>query len=110
MSVKVTYEDQEYEFVGYFTSEGTHCLNRHGCLIPRALSEPVKGVAYFRLVPVRHTFNGVVYEEIGEKRSATFEEWFLNNSDWPEIWHQDHNSLTPHTILRPVEVVHGQDD
>ena len=104
--LKVTYEDQEYEFVGYSTSEGTHVLTFTGRLVPRTLPDGVPDAAYFRLVPVRHTFGGVVYEETGEKRSTTVGDCYLDNNSIPhlEIWYQSHNSLTPYTILRPVEV------
>ena len=55
--------------------------------------------------PTTHEFGGVKFEETGEKRSVTFEEWFLNKASIPysEIWHQSQNSITPYIILRPLQ-------
>ncbi len=113
MSLKINHEGDEYEFVGYLSHPGTmgatHYLAYDGSLKVSTAGK-VSGTAHFRLIPKRHTIGGIVYKETGEKRATTFEEWFLNNAGYPEIWHQDRNSTTQYTILRPVKVIDGQDD
>lgn len=99
--MKVTYEGQDYEFVGYNTSKGTHFLNYKGDLSPRSMRTGIEGIAYFHLVPVRHTFGGIVFEETGEERPAQPGEWILYDKAPVFI----SSGSSPFFILKPVEVI-----
>ncbi len=106
--LKVNYEGQEYEFVGYCDHEGaTHFLSGQGTL---EQTEPHNrfDVAWFRLVPVRHTFGGIVFEETGEVRQVEQGEWYLSREPVNEpVCHKDQNkTYRKYSILRPVEVLY----
>ncbi len=106
--MKINYEGQEYEFVGYYgPKEATHFLTGRGTL---EQTEPHNrfDVAWFRLVPVRHTFGGIVFEETGEVRRAGQGEWYLSREPVNEPIchrHQD-GTYSEYSILRPVEVLY----
>ena len=56
-------------------------------------------------VPKVHEFGGVKFEETGEERSVTFDEWFLNTASIPfgEVWRQGYNSTASYIVLRPLQ-------
>ena len=104
--IKVTYEDREYEFVGYCEyprdAGATHYLSVDGTLEPSTVDTST-GTAHFRLSPKRYTLGGVVFEDTGEYRTAT-NNWVLFN----DVVQWFIKSGSSYHILRPVEIKHAK--
>ena len=113
--LRVTYEDQEYEFVGYYKEQGgTHYLTQDGVLYERDQGTQRPGTAWFRRVPVRHIFGGIVFEETGvesvgmEKGQAGI---LIQTGNVVIAVHDIKITYdTKYRILRRVEVTDAPDD
>ncbi len=106
--LKINYEGREYEFVGYNTSqEATHYLDPDGNLREKMAIFSIRGTAWFRLVPVRHTFGRIVFEEIGVRRINPGE-WFIQEHNGEIMRYVNEfptNTGVTRIILKPVEVL-----
>ncbi len=106
--LKVPYNGQVYEFVGYdYGSSATHYLTTEGTLVQAKVTVST-GTAWFRLVPVRHTFGGIVFEET-DTRQVQCGEWYMDKG-WTSAILSRCSSFQHYIILKPVEVIDAEDN
>lgn len=108
--LKISYEGQDYEFVGYVRypkeSGATHYLSAKGTMEPANNEGPCIGTPYFRLVPVRHTFGGIVFEETETRQAQPDEWWWGDKRATLQLYNP---TIGEFPILKPVEVLHEDD-
>lgn len=110
MSIRLTYQDKEYEFRGEYSAslkKGDHFLDIFGDVLE--VTEDAGWASHRAIVhpvPVRHTFGGVVWEE-GEARYIKAGGVSLEAGQL-QIWYAD--STNKHIPLTPLEVINGQDN
>ena len=110
--IRFTYDNHEYEFRGEYWKPNpddyylSNDLGPHARVIqPGHVGLSSRAIVY--PVPVRHTFGGVVFEEV-ETRTPLKGEWFIHHPN--EAICSDGGWWGNYPILRPVKVVNGQDD
>ena len=105
MKIKATIDgvEQEFEVLRMQIDNGpaTHALD-NGC-IRKAPSVITTNPTWLRLIRPRHTFGGVVFEEVGENRPPKPGEWFLEGANRDYIaCYSLRTDYTNRTILRHV--------
>ena len=95
-------QEREFEILRNWTfGPWTHAINFEGEIVPS--NKTAVGGAdariFLRLIQMRHTFGGVVFEETGEFRKPLTGEWSLI-SEGPWFWQTQ--SIINRTILHPL--------
>ena len=105
MSIKFTYEGQEYEFTGNVSHarQGEALLDASGNVVQWELSDKTAD-RYPIVTPVRkeYTQGGVVFQETGHLDYPQ-QEWALNDGERPFFFH--YWTPTQYRILKPVRIV-----
>ncbi len=111
-TIKAPLDGKEHEFTvlgsgipACYTSPPTHVINSVGEIHPLGAQSTIRGNwMYLRLVRPRHTFGGVVYEEVGVQRVQLGEPFLWDSGGFGGVWPVQSKSYISKMVLRPVEL------